>query len=77
MSLDKLKVLMAEVFETTPDQVNEHMSMEATDIWDSLKHMELMIGIEEQFQIELEAEEMMEMVSFSSIVKVLAAKGVI
>lgn len=68
--------LIADVLETTPDLIDNTASMENTDIWDSLKHMEMMTGIEESFETELSAEEMMEMTSIEAIRRVLASKGI-
>ena len=76
MDKQKLKKLIADVLETTPDLIDDNISMENTDIWDSLKHMEMVTGIEENFEIELSAEEMMEMTSFEAIRRVLGSKGI-
>lgn len=76
MDKQKLKKLIADVLETTPDLIDDTISMENTDIWDSLKHMEMVTGIEENFEIELSAEEMMEMTSFEAIRRVLGSKGI-
>ena len=71
----QLKTLMADVFRIPEDQVVEEFSMSGSDIWDSLRHMELIISIEETFEIELSGDDIVEMTSVASIRSILSAKG--
>ena len=72
----KIKSIMAEVLEMSADQIGESTAMDNTDSWDSLKHMEMVMALEESFQVELPADEMMEMISFNDIKRILRDKGV-
>lgn len=71
----QLKSLMAEVLTIPEDEVVDDLSMSASDIWDSLRHMELVISIEGTFKIELTGDEIVEMTSVAAIRSVLSAKG--
>jgi len=72
----KLKTVMADIFEISIDQINASTTMENIEAWDSLKHIELIAAIEEKFEIVLETEEMIEMISFKDIKRILSAKGI-
>lgn len=50
--------------------------MAGTDTWDSLSHMELVASIEEHYEINLTADEIIIMVNVLSIKKVLLERGV-
>lgn len=72
----KLKTVMADIFEISIDQIKESTTMENIESWDSLKHIELMVAIEEKFEIALETEEIIEMISFIDIKRILSNKGI-
>lgn len=72
----KLKTVMADVFEISIDQIDGSTTMENIEAWDSLKHVALMMAIEEKFRIALEMEEMIEMTAFKDIKRILSTKGI-
>ena len=47
---------------------------ENSQVWDSLKHMELIVVFEEAFSIEFEEDEMVEMTSLLKIIELLGKK---
>lgn len=73
--MSQLKTLMADVLTIPEDEVVDGLSMSGSDIWDSLRHMELIISIEETFEIELTGDEIVEMTSVASIRSVLSTRG--
>lgn len=72
----KLKDLMAELFKMDQGEITDSLRMKSTDVWDSLKHMELIISIEQAMEIELTFEEITAMQTFKDIKRVLMEKGV-
>ena len=72
---EKLKTVISNVFELTSDKIDELTTMESIEQWDSLKHLELIIAIEEKFGIVLETEEILEITSFARIKHILINKG--
>jgi acyl carrier protein len=73
----KLKKIMADLLEISEGEINDDTSMKTISSWDSLKHLQLILSIEEQFEIEkLSMDEMVEMVSFPRIKDILKEKGV-
>ena len=49
-------------------------SYDTSDNWDSLKHMELIMAIEDQFKIELEEDDMMKMQNFQQTTALIQRK---
>ena len=50
--------------------------MKDLDVWDSLKHMELIAALERQFDVQLTFDEIVAMRSAGDIKRVLSNKGV-
>ena len=50
--------------------------MKDLDVWDSLKHMELIAALEQQFDVQLTFDEIVAMRSAGDIKRVLSNKGV-
>ena len=72
----KLKRIMAQLFAMAEDEINDGSAMHNLRKWDSLKHMELVFAIEEEFEIpSLDSDEIVEMTSVAAIKRILANKG--
>lgn len=54
---DPLKKVLAAVLGLAEDQVSDDISMQSTPQWDSLRHMKLILAIEQEFDIEFDDEE--------------------
>ncbi|HMV04162.1 MAG TPA: acyl carrier protein [Accumulibacter sp.] len=52
-------------------------SMQTTEAWDSLAHMELIISLEEHYRIMLEADQIAEMTSVAAVVDQLRQRGLL
>lgn len=70
----KLRELMAQLFEMREDEIMDSLTMKDIDAWDSLKHMELVVSIEQTFGIELTFDEIVVMQTFKEIRRILAEK---
>tara|TARA_B100001540_G_C15783075_1_gene631910 strand:- start:478 stop:723 length:246 start_codon:yes stop_codon:yes gene_type:complete len=67
--------LLSETFFLDPKKINEKTSMDNIKNWDSLKHMTLVLAIEEHFNIKFTGEEIIEMHNFASIKKCIIKKN--
>lgn len=74
--MDRLTDIIVEVLRVPRAQIVDTLDMEATSTWDSLSHMQLIAAIEEEFGIELDADEIVAMRSVANIRDVLRAKAV-
>ena len=63
---------MREVLED--ETIDTSCSQDSCDSWDSLRHLNLMLELEEEFNIEFEPEEIAEMKSFDKIYEIIERK---
>jgi acyl carrier protein len=71
-----LEQLLAELLEIPVTQITAELAMKDLDVWDSLKHMELIAVLEQEFDVQLTFDEIVTMRSVSDIKRVLSNKGV-
>ncbi len=67
MLKDKIKEIMSAIFNVDISNINEDSSSDTIDSWDSLKHMNLILAIEEEFNLSLSDDEVINMFDFKSI----------
>jgi acyl carrier protein len=65
---------MADVFELKLDDINENSASNNTENWDSLRHMNLILSLEEEFSIRFLFDEISEITDFNSIYKLISGK---
>jgi acyl carrier protein len=54
---DKLTEIVAELFELEPAAVNDSLTPEDVELWDSMNHLRLISAVEDEFQIKLSMKE--------------------
>jgi len=54
------------------DHFSEDLSMEKLGQWDSLKHVELLTEIDEEFKVDIDPTKLWKMVSVAGIIEVLS-----
>ena len=64
---DRIKSVMSAVFEISADQIKEDSSPDTIESWDSLKHMNLIVALEEEFLLRFNDEQTLEMLNYSLI----------
>jgi acyl carrier protein len=69
--LQKLKKIMSGVFRVPEYMISDEANMIDLPGWDSLSHMNLIIEIEHQFEIQLSGDDIAEMQSIPKIVEIL------
>lgn len=72
---DKVKKVVADVFNRHPETIPDDLKMTDMDAWDSLKHMELIVTLETAFSIQLTFDEIVKMQSVPEIKRVLEERG--
>lgn len=73
---EDIKKIMNNILGVDKERINDDTNFKNTEKWDSLKHMELVVAFEEAFNVEFTADEIVNMLSFIEIKKVLTSKGV-
>lgn len=72
----RLQQIFREAFENGRLTLSDSLSPETMPQWDSLVHVKLMMGCEEEFGVKFTIEETVESTSVAKLKAVLAAKGV-
>lgn len=63
----KLKEIIATIFEVDSTTINGKFDAKSTDKWDSMNHMNLIVSIEEEFDIEIDEDEILDLMSFQAL----------
>ncbi len=71
---DKLRSVLAEVLRMPVEQVGDDLAMKDVDAWDSLVHMQLVLSLEQNFDIQLTFDEIVAMQSVREIKRVLSGR---
>ena len=71
---DRIKRVMSDVLNIDVSLINNESSPDNIENWDSLKHMNLIVALEEEFSIEFDDEEVVDSMNFALIVNILKDK---
>ncbi len=72
----KLKQVLADVFGVDVPSINDESSVETVEKWDSLNHLNLVLALEEQFDVSLSEEQVVEMLNYPLVKVVLEEHGI-
>tara|TARA_Y100000385_G_C12547060_1_gene406274 strand:- start:250 stop:483 length:234 start_codon:yes stop_codon:yes gene_type:complete len=72
----KLKKILIEIFNINETELNESLTKEDISNWDSLKHMDLVVTLEKEYNMTLEMEEIINLNSVKTIISTLKNKGI-
>jgi acyl carrier protein len=64
---EKLKHIMASVFDIPVETIQDSSTMDSLDGWDSLKNLTLIMTLEEEFNIELNEDQIVQLTTFENI----------
>ena len=71
---DRIKKIMSDVLNIDVSLINNETSPDNIENWDSLKHMNLIVALEEEFEIEFDDEEIVDSMNYALIVIILKSK---
>ncbi|MEJ2594749.1 MAG: acyl carrier protein [bacterium] len=71
---DKLKTLLAALLGVDEKVIDNNSSSETIEGWDSLKQMNIVVAVEEEFGIQLNEEESILSGSYESLLKLIKQK---
>jgi len=72
---EKLQNLIASTLKVTPDKITRETSDKDLVAWDSLAHVNLMMGLEQTFDLFLEVEDFTQLTSVPAILEYLREQG--
>ena len=71
---DRIRDVLSAVFRLAPAAIGEDLSSDSLEAWDSLKHMQVVVALEQEFGVEFEDEEIPRLLSFRGIRDTLLGK---
>ena len=71
----RTRAVMAKVFQISPQEITGVTARETLQSWDSLKHMTLILALEEEFGVEFSDKEIVSVNSLQLLLDVLRSKG--
>jgi acyl carrier protein len=72
---NKLKQVIATILNVEASSINEDSSMDNVPAWDSLRHMNLVLAVEEEFRLTIPDEDVVNITSYKLIKMVLKDLG--
>ena len=71
---ERIKNVMSAVFEIPEEQIKNDSSPDTIGSWDSLRHMNLIVALEDEFKVELTDDEILDMMNYKSIESIIIGK---
>ena len=72
----KLKQIISSVFKVDISSINNGTSPDSIESWDSLNHLNLVLALEEAFQVTFTEEQTVEILNYELIVETLKELGI-
>ena len=70
----RIKNVISSVFEISESDINDDSSPDTIESWDSLKHMNLIIALEEEFEVTFTDNEIFKMMNYALIKSIIIEK---
>jgi acyl carrier protein len=71
---ERLKKVFSEVFDIEVSEINDESSPDNIEEWDSLNHSNLIMALEQEFDVSFTPDEMIELLNFELVKIVLKEK---
>jgi len=72
----KLKEVLSRIFSVSLEMITDEASPDTIHNWDSLRHMNLVLALEEEFDMEFTDDQVVEILSYKLIKIVLKEHGI-
>ena len=69
---ERVREVMAAILGLEEDEIEDDTSLNTVESWDSLKHMNLILALEEEFDVEFSDDQVVELTSYREIRETLA-----
>ena len=70
-----LRNLLADVLDLSPDQVTPDLNADGVATWDSFRHLQLILSLEEEYGVQFDPQRIPELTSVSLLQAELEKKG--
>ena len=72
--INKVKEIFSDVLNLEESIINDNFSQQTCERWDSLNHLNIVIALEEEFDVSFEPEEIATMTSLQSVLISIESK---
>jgi len=72
---ERVYKVISQVFNVPIEKINEESSSDNIEAWDSLKHMNMVLALEEEFNVQFGEEQVLEMLNVGLIIEILKEIG--
>lgn len=72
--LDRVRNIASDILQVTAERLEPDSSPQQIDIWDSVHHLNLVLALEQEFDVQLDPEDIDQMTSIGQIVSTLQRK---
>ena len=72
--LDRVQTVFSDVFQIAREQVRPDSSPDTIPNWDSLQHLNLVLALEQEFQVQFSPEEIEQLLSVELVAALLEEK---
>jgi acyl carrier protein len=73
-TFDRVRAIAADVLQVPATSLSLQSSPETVESWDSVRHLDLVLALEQEFHLQFEPEEIDQMKNVERIVDILSAK---
>jgi acyl carrier protein len=74
LNSDRIKSVMAVVFEIDANSIQDDAAPGSIENWDSIRHMNLIVALEEEFNFEFSDDEITDLLSYKLIESIVSQK---
>ena len=71
---EKIKKIMAKSFKILPDEINNETTPMNVKSWDSLGHLNMVIALEEEFNIDFNDDDALKLITYPMILEIITKK---
>ncbi|MHC4166268.1 MAG: acyl carrier protein [Planctomycetota bacterium] len=70
-AFEKVRAIMVEIFQVSENKIPPDLEQEDLENWDSLQHLNLMLALEQEFEVTLDVDDLATLTSVPAILKYL------
>jgi len=70
-----LRDIFADTLEIPVDEVTPDLSMESAENWDSFRHLQLILSIEDEYGVQFDPQKIPELTTVAKVLEALEQKG--
>ena len=72
---ERVYKIISQVFNVPIENINDESSSDDIETWDSLKHMNMVLALEEEFNVQFGEEQVLEMLNVGLIIEIIKEIG--